>query len=153
MAPSDAIWRQWSGSLLVQVMAWCQACDGNKACICDCQVQRTIRAYHKQPCNVEFWRIHCYWPERTVEWKVELPVIWDAVTLMRRNCNGSFVKVICVSVADISLTHWDRDKMDAISQTTISNAFSWMTMYEFWLRFHWTLFLGVQLTISQHWFR
>ena len=28
-----------------------------------------------------------------------------------------------------------------------------MKMYEFRLRFHWSLFLGVQTTISQHWFR
>ena len=27
-----------------------------------------------------------------------------------------------------------------------------MKMYEFRLRFHWSLFLGVQTTISQHWF-
>ena len=30
-----------------------------------------------------------------------------------------------------SLTHWGRDKMDAISQTTFSSAFSWMKMFEF----------------------
>ena len=36
--------------------------------------------------------------------------------------------------------------MDAISQTTLSNAFSWMKMCEFRLGFHWSLFLGVQLT-------
>ena len=41
--------------------------------------------------------------------------------------------------------------MAAISQTIFSNAFSWMEMYEFRLIFHWGLFLGVQLTISQHW--
>ena len=29
------------------------------------------------------------------------------------------------------LTHWGWDKMDTISQTTFSNAFSWMKMYEF----------------------
>ena len=29
------------------------------------------------------------------------------------------------------LTHWGRDKMAAVSQTTFSNAFSWMKMYEF----------------------
>ena len=52
-----------------------------------------------------------------------------------------------------SLTHWGRDKMDAIFQTTFSNGFSWMKMYEFLLKFHWSLFLGVQLTIFQHWFR
>ena len=51
------------------------------------------------------------------------------------------------------LTHWDRDKMDAISQTIFWSAFSWMKMFEFRLKFHWSLFLRVQLTIFQHWFR
>ena len=40
------------------------------------------------------------------------------------------------------LTHWTRDKMGAISQTTFSNAFSCMKMFELWLKFHWSLFLG-----------
>ena len=51
------------------------------------------------------------------------------------------------------LTHWGQDKMAALFQMTCSNAFSWMKMYEFWLRFHWSLFLRVQLTVFQHWFR
>ena len=51
------------------------------------------------------------------------------------------------------LTHWGRDKMADIFQTTFSNAFSWMKMSECRLRFHWSLFLRVQLTIFQHWFR
>ena len=51
------------------------------------------------------------------------------------------------------LPNWGRDKMAAISQTTFSNAFSWMKMYEFRLWFHWNLFLMFQLTIFQHWFR
>ena len=33
------------------------------------------------------------------------------------------------------------------------NAFSWMKMYEFCLKFHWSLFLRVQLMIFQHWLR
>ena len=53
----------------------------------------------------------------------------------------------------LALTHWGRDKLNALSQTTFSNAFSWMKMLEYRLKFHWSLFLGVQLTISQHWFR
>ena len=53
----------------------------------------------------------------------------------------------------MALTHWDRDKMAAIPCTIFSNAFSWMKMYEFWLRFHWSLLLRVQLTIFQHLFR
>ena len=51
------------------------------------------------------------------------------------------------------LTHWGRDKMDAISQTTFSNAFSWMKIFEFRLKFHWSLFPKVLLTIFQQWFR
>ena len=46
--------------------------------------------------------------------------------------------------------------MAAILRTTFSNAFCWMKMYTFWSRFHhvhWSLFLRLQLTISQHWFR
>ena len=50
-------------------------------------------------------------------------------------------------------THWGWDKMAAIFQTTFSNAFSWMNMYEYWSKYHWSLFLRVQLIIFQHWFR
>ena len=50
-------------------------------------------------------------------------------------------------------THWGRDKMFAVSQTTLLNAFSWMKLLEFRLRFYWSLFIRVQLTIIQHWFR
>ena len=44
-------------------------------------------------------------------------------------------------------------QMAAIFQTTFSNAFSWMKMYQFRLRFHWSLFPRAKLTIFQHWFR
>ena len=57
---------------------------------------------------------------------------------------GKISKTLC------HITHWGRDKMAAVSQTTHSNAFSWMKLLEFRLRFHWSLF---QLTIFQHWFR
>ena len=51
------------------------------------------------------------------------------------------------------LTCWGWDKMAAIFQMTLPNAFSWMTMLEFRLRFHWSFFPRVQLSIFQHWFR
>ena len=51
------------------------------------------------------------------------------------------------------LTHWGRDKMNALSQTIFSNAFSWIEMLQLRLKFHWSLFPGVHLTIFQHWFR
>ena len=49
------------------------------------------------------------------------------------------------------LTHWGRYKMDAILQTTFLNAISWMKMFVFRLKFHWSLFLKVQLTRFQWW--
>ena len=51
------------------------------------------------------------------------------------------------------LTHWGRDKMAATSQTSLSNAFSWIKMWEFCLRIHWSLFLSFELRIFQHWLR
>ena len=43
------------------------------------------------------------------------------------------------------LTHLPLDKMAAISQTTFSNAFSWMKLLKFQLKFHWNLFLMLGL--------
>ena len=57
-----------------------------------------------------------------------------------------------VLVFIVALTHWGRDKMAATSQTSFSNGFSSMKMFEFPLIFHWSLFLRVQLTIYQCWF-
>ena len=57
----------------------------------------------------------------------------------------------CRQSTSNQLTHWGRDKMDAISQTTFSNAFSWLKMFEIQLKFHWSLFLWVQLTTLFSW--
>ena len=80
------------------------------------------------------------------------------------HCSGRFPSLmICQLCGDchydffesktMLLTHWGRDKMDAISQTTFWIAFSWRKIFEFQFKFHWSLFLRVQLTIFQHWFR
>ena len=47
---------------------------------------------------------------------------------------------------------WGRDKLDAISQTTFSSAFSSLKMFGFQLKFHWSFFLWLQLTIFQQLF-
>ena len=41
------------------------------------------------------------------------------------------------------LTHWGRDKLAAVSQTTYSHGFSWMKVYELWWKFHWSLLLRI----------
>ena len=85
------------------------------------------------------------------------------------NTHGGRVTHICVSKvgsdnwfrysgniwtdAGLLLTHWGRDEIDAILQTTVSRAFSWMKIYRFRIKFHWSLFPRVQWPIIQHWFR
>ena len=53
------------------------------------------------------------------------------------------------------LTHIAHTNWQSFWQTTFSNAFSWMEMIEFRFKLHskCSMFLTVQLTISQHWFR
>ena len=62
--------------------------------------------------------------------------------------NSALVQVIAWC-----LTHWGWDKIVIILQTTFAKAFFLVKMYEFCLRLHWRLFLRVQLTLFQHWFR
>ena len=66
----------------------------------------------------------------------------------RDYCNLDLAFVVS-RMCSCGLTHWGRDKMDVISQTTFSSAFSWMKMFEFRLKFHWSLFLRIQLTIAE----
>ena len=44
-------------------------------------------------------------------------------------------------------------KWPPFRKTTLANAFLWMKMLEFRLKFHWSLFIRVQLTIFLQWFR
>ena len=73
---------------------------------------------------------------------------WQAITLLRQQLetfDEARLRGKCIRL--IHLTHWYREKMAPIFQTTFSSAFSWTKMYEFWLTFHWNLFSRVQLTI------
>ena len=75
--------------------------------------------------------------------------IWWFILNTGTSCPVQKQHVMSVTVFNSS----SLDKMAAISQTTFSNAFSWKKKFDFWLKFHWTLFLGVRLIIYQHWFR
>ena len=74
-----------------------------------------------------------------------LGCVWPGVEDILRSAFTLFIHC--------ALTHWGRDELNNISQTTFSNVFSSMKMIEFRLKFHWSLFPMVQLTIFQHWFR
>ena len=133
-------------STLVQVMAWCRQPKSHFRCQC--------------------------WPRSMLPYDITrlqwaMPVLYQAITLangdilsigpsvtnvnkiwiktnkfLSRNCNREFCLQTVVHFVQV-LTHWGRDKIDAISQTSFSNAFSWMIMYESRLKFHWSLFLKV----------
>ena len=63
----------------------------------------------------------------------------------------TLIKWVCFSDYNYYLSHLPLDKMTAISQMIYSDASSWMKSLVFWLKFHWSLFLRVYLTITQHW--
>ena len=71
--------------------------------------------------------------------------------------SASFLPITLVlfffSYFSIVLTHWGWHKMTTIFRTHFSNAFPWMKINALRLWFHKNLFLRVQLTIFQHWFR
>ena len=90
--------------------------------------------------------ICCHWFKwyNGLAWNRQQAIIWTN--------DGLVCWWIYASLNVNGLTHWGRDKMDAISQTTLSNPFSWMKIFDFWLKFHWSLFVRFQLTVFHHWF-
>ena len=70
-------------------------------------------------------------------------VVWSGSCLPRW-------RISCTCPISV-LTQWGWNKMATISQTTISYAFSWKLWFR--LKFHWSLFPRVELTIFHHWFR
>ena len=77
---------------------------------------------------------------------------WPEILLNMRIMNSSLdCHMLRTKYKKMKLTHLPLDKMTAISQTVFSDALSWIKSFLLWLKFHWILFLRVQLTIAQHW--
>ena len=71
--------------------------------------------------------------------------------LLKRLLGSVISDVITISgLGRYQLTHPPLDKMAIISQVIISDAILSMDFFLFWWKFHWSLFLKVQLIISQH---
>ena len=71
-------------------------------------------------------------------WHPKVPSTWMWLLLLLLCSCGNIIPLAAVITWMPTLTHWGRHKMAAVSQTTLSNAFSWMKMLEFRLRFHWS---------------
>ena len=103
--------------------------------------------------------IHC------IASKTYFILLWERVNFTQRLSQLTNQPPCCVLALNMikisslirlttdSLTHWGRDKVDVIFQATFWNGYSWLKMFKFRLKFHWSLFLRFQLTIFQHWFR
>ena len=125
-------------------------------------VKRHIETVHRWPCHAEDmvcmlltndirnWTLNmAYFTEHIYyTFSLQFSVPWHCFDMFY--CQST---VLFIAFLFNLLTHWGRDKIDSILQTTFSSAFSWTKMFEFQLRYHWSLFLKVQLTIFQHWFR
>ena len=73
------------------------------------------------------------------------------IIYVKLSCPEMFVYKIESSAQQLHhLINWDRDNMAAIFQRTFSNTFPWLKMRKFRLRFLWSFFLRVQLTIFLH---
>ena len=127
-------------------------------CYCNYHCHRRHHHYHHHYyCDTDMLKNYQMCSQRIFYKKLWFPSLVSAVKYCINFIEFKFGSV-SVYLSDeyfcsILLTHFPLHKMAAISQTTFSHAFSWIKSFVFWFKFHWSLFLRVQLTISQHWFR
>ena len=77
---------------------------------------------------------------------------WKYASTLSRVVHASFMMndwLMCRSFLTPPLL----DKIATISQTMFADVFLCMKDFVFWLKCQWSLFLRVQLTITQHWFK
>ena len=118
-----------------------------------------VRGIHRSPVNSPHkgpvtWKtfpfddviMYCTFFTETEILDVQEPLMEDCCTVY---CDGYSEEKVQVDI----LVNSPLDKMASVSQTVFSDAFLWMKSFVFRLKFHWSLFLRVQLTITHHWFR
>ena len=85
----------------------------------------------------KIWEYSCY-----VKWKVSFTLCnyhWHYIMLEESEVKWTPDSLINICTHwKYHLTHWGRDKMADISQTTFPSVFSSMKMFEFRLKFHWS---------------
>ena len=112
-------------------------------------VNRSPLHYNKTHQSEKRW--YFYWD--VLYEPVPLAIKRDRLWLVWLLSGYSDRLVWTLGVTRITLNTLRPRQMAAIFQTTFSNAFSWMKIYQFRLRFHWSLLPRVKLTIIHSWFR
>ena len=78
-----------SGTVISEVMM--TSCHGQtfSALLAICEVNPSMtNGFHSQMASKAVIWCYCCWHERAIAETIELPVIWDAMTHMWRQCNG-----------------------------------------------------------------
>ena len=65
----------------------------------------------------------------------------------------NYVRVTTAAGAQVNLIHRSLNEIAEIWQITLSNVFSLMKIIVFLFKFHWSVFLTVQLTMIQYWLK
>ena len=84
-----------------------------------------------------------------IPWFTTKPVNWWRIFITKFQNSYSFRSLFQI-VLFCNWIYWSLKKI-GILQTTFSDVFYWMKIIVFCLKFHSSLFPGVQMTISQHW--
>ena len=102
----------------------------NKTCLFYIKFNRSL--FHMVTI-IRHWFRHCLHAEQAASLCLK-QWLWSLLTQRAHiYCSCCHIHVslgLTVLRAESPLTHWGQEKMAAISQTTVSNEFCWMKMYE-----------------------
>ena len=85
-----------------------------------------------------------------IDWLIGLIAIYDKLQTCWYITAGDFRSY---NWCNCQFVHLPWTKWPSFRRRHIQTHFPWMKKFEFWLKFHWSLFPRVQLTITQHLFR
>ena len=127
-------------STLLQVMAWCHQATNH---LSQCHLWQIYVAVWGGGNTIDCSNYQPNWRWGALGEISGHPVLkWATVTCVKWQITSQ-VTPVSPGITIHTLTHWGRDKMAVIYQTAFSNAFSWMKIIKFWVRFHWSLSLRV----------
>ena len=139
------------------------------------QIRRAVLWFHNRDAILISYSSHWakypfwYWYKTAfVLWQQKwdklgsIPIATDSLYILIQHGNQHWIQLRPIGgliwgslyanmVTDL-LTNWGLKTMVAILQMIFSNAFCWIKIIIFWLKFQWALFLSTRLTSSHHCF-
>ena len=120
-------------STLVQVMTWCHQATSHYLSLCWPRIMSPYGVTRPQWVNV-----------MSAD-GLAMQMAWTSAAMILTLFNQKYPGPVQPG--------WTYLPLDRMTSMLFSDSFSWMKSFSFWLEFHWSLFLRVQLTTTQHLFR